>query len=81
MPLLVDFFEINALGFNGVAPRDERAQKLVPTRINSRRSVPISLSRIGNRNAVRTAPILANDAANPAPAPRIEIGNTSPAIR
>src|ERR1700689_1365439 len=36
-------------------------------------------SRIGNRNPVATAPILAKAAANPAPLPRIAVGKTSPA--
>jgi len=55
--------------------------RLVPTRMNRRTLVPISLSRIGKRNAVRTAPVLAKEAARPAPAPRMEVGKTSPAIK
>src|SRR5271166_7009212 len=35
--------------------------------------------RIGNRNAVVTAPIFPNAAAKPAPLPRIAVGKTSPA--
>ena len=39
--------------------------------------MPRVTSKIGNRNAVATAPILAKAAANPAPLPRIAVGNTS----
>ena len=39
----------------------------------------MSASSIGKRKAVMTAPILAKAAANPAPVPRIDVGNTSPA--
>src|SRR4029077_5558567 len=47
----------------------------------SRRDVPIPLSITGKRKAVSTAPILAKEAAKPAPMPRTLVGKTSPAIK
>jgi len=46
----------------------------------SKVAMPMSLSRMGKRKLVITAPILAKEAAKPAPTPRTFVGKTSPAM-
>ena len=79
--LRVDLLQTDALGFKGVGPRDHGAQHAGPNQDQQQEIGADVLEQDRKQERVSTAPTLPNEAAKPAPVPRIAIGKISPAIR
>ena len=69
------FLPVVSILKNQVMTAPKREDAISPYKMISE---PKSASMIGKRKAVDTAPILATEAANPAPLPRMAVGKTSP---